>query len=84
MHLCGRCRATFADINEFVNHKKECKKLTLRDDSNKVVELKEVKETNSDLNLATDEAAVISLLGESYASFDRKRVLVKYQSQSVK
>ena len=56
MHLCGRCRTTFADIAEFFNHKKLCKEQSKK------------KLDNNDFNLATDEAAVISLLANQLSS----------------
>ena len=69
LHLCGKCRGTFGDIHEFLAHKKECKKktnqITIKETNN---DSADGKDTNSDLNLATDEAAVISLLANQLSS----------------
>ena len=54
LHLCGKCKASFIDINDFVVHKKKCKKIS--------------KQPDKDFNLATDEAAVISLLANQLSS----------------
>ena len=86
VHLCGRCRSTFGDLNEFVNHKKECRKKPNNNLGNiiKAEDHKDItnvdlnmtcidgKDTNNDLNLATDEAAVISLLANQLSSQNTK------------
>ena len=54
LHLCGKCKSSFGDINDFVAHKKKCKKIP--------------KKPDKDFNLATDEAAVISLLANQLSS----------------
>ena len=55
LHLCGKCKSSFGDINDFVNHKKLCKKKTAS---------KHCPENE----FATDEAAVISLLANQLSS----------------
>ena len=62
LHLCGRCRATFADIAEFFNHKKSCKAK------------KNIEKKPDDFNLATDEAAVISLLANQLSSHNSSQL----------
>ena len=67
LHLCGRCRHTFGKLDEFLNHKKECKKLAKEPTATDLINIStDTKET--DLNLATDEAAVISLLANQLSS----------------
>ena len=58
VHLCGKCKSSFGDINDFVAHKKKCKKIAK-------------KSPDKDFNLATDEAAVISLLANQLSSQSR-------------
>ena len=53
LHLCGKCKSSFGDINDFVNHKKICKR-------------KSAKASENDF--ANDEAAVISLLANQLSS----------------
>ena len=62
LHLCGRCKSTFADIAEFFNHKKQCKGNSAKNKIDKI------KCESNDFNLATDEAAVISLLANQLSS----------------
>ena len=55
LHLCGKCKSSFGDINDFVNHKKLCKKKT-------------ANSKRPENEFATDEAAVISLLANQLSS----------------
>ena len=68
MHLCGRCKATFADIAEFFNHKKLCKEQSKKNINNIILPERNRAENQNDFNLATDEAAVISLLANQLSS----------------
>ena len=87
VHLCGKCRSTFGDLNEFINHKKECRKNPNTKNSLAIIKAEDQKDivtnvdlgmtidgkdTNNDLNLATDEAAVISLLANQLSSQNSK------------
>jgi hypothetical protein len=62
LHFCGRCRSTFADIAEFMVHKKRCKQPKVNKVDLRKAAVTLAVDLDADLTLATDEAAVISLL----------------------